>query len=112
MRKTTYSKLSDEDKLLMDELFQYKAGQETKRKRIRNILAKLRKQEMKCTKEIMNLSQRAIGEKFDLCADAAKPLSKKLRRELTKKLRPEKEEKSLLYCECKNPHLNDKQEAA
>ena len=75
--KLTYADLSDEDKLLMDGLFQHKAGKEVERKIIRNIIAQLRKREMDCTKDIMNLSQRAIGEKFDLGANSAKPLSKR-----------------------------------
>lgn len=75
--KLTYADLPDEDRLLMDGLFKYKEKKESERKIIRNILAQLRKQEMDCTKEIMNLSQRAIGEKFDLGANSAKSLSKR-----------------------------------
>ena len=77
--KLTYADLSDEDKLLMDGLFQHKAGKEVERKIYRNIIAQLRKREMDCTKDIMNLSQRAIGEKFDLGANSAKPLTKRNR---------------------------------
>lgn len=77
--KLTYADLSDEDKLLMDGLFQHKEKKENERKIIRNIIAQLRKREMDCTKDIMNLSQRAIGEKFDLGANSAKPLTKRNR---------------------------------
>lgn len=84
--KLTYADLSDEDKLLMDGLFQYKAGKEVERKIIRNIIAQLRKREMNCTKDIMSLSTRAIGEKFDLGANSAKPLSKKNRKNIKKKI--------------------------
>jgi len=75
--KLTYADLPDEDKLLMDGLFQLKAESEAERKILRDIIARLRKREMDCTKDIMNLSQRKIGEKFDLGANSAKPLSKR-----------------------------------
>ena len=78
-KKLTYADLSDEDKLLMDELFQYKLKKENERKIVRNILASLRKREMDCTRDIMGLSQRAIGEKFDLGANSAKPLTRRNR---------------------------------
>ena len=57
-----YSDLPDEDKLQIDDLYKYKDGKINERKIIRNIMAQLRKREMDCTKDIMNLSQRAIGE--------------------------------------------------
>jgi len=79
MSKLTYANLSDEDKLLMDGLFQHKLKKENERKILRNIMKALRKREMDCTRDIMNLSQRAIGEKFDLGANSAKPLSKRNR---------------------------------
>ena len=75
--KLTYADLPDEDKLLMDGLFKHKEKKEVERKILRNIIAQLRKREMDCTKDIMNLSQRKIGEKFDLGANSAKPLSKR-----------------------------------
>ena len=80
-----YSDLPDEDKLQIDDLYKYKDGKINERKIIRNIMAQLRKREMDCTKDIMNLSQRAIGEKFDLGANSAKPLSKKNREKLLNK---------------------------
>lgn len=85
MEKLTYDMLSDEDKLLMDGLFQHKVKKQEERKIIRNIMSRLRKREMDCTKDIMNLSQKAIGEKFDLGANSAKPLSKKNREKLLNK---------------------------
>jgi len=50
MNKLTYADLSDEDKLLMDGLFQLKA--EAERKIIRNILAQSRKRN--CTAKCKN----------------------------------------------------------
>jgi len=85
MNKLTYAYLPDEDKLLMDGLFQLKAESEAERKILRDIIARLRKREMECTKDIMNLSQRAIGEKFDLGVNSAKPLTNKNRKELLNK---------------------------
>ena len=70
----------------MDELFQHKEGKISERKILRNIIAQLRKQEMSCTKDIMNLSQKAIGEKFEVCATSAKKLTKKNREDLKKKV--------------------------
>ena len=86
----TYSDLPDEDKLLMDDLYRYKSGKEKDRKIIRNILASLKKMEMDCTKEIMNLSQRNISEKFDLCVSGAKPLSKRNRENIEDRISKEK----------------------
>jgi len=80
-----YSDLPDEDKLQIDDLYKYKDGKVKERTKIRSYLAILRKMEMECTTEIMNLSQRAIGEKFDLSANSAKPLSKVNRRKLLNK---------------------------
>lgn len=84
--KLTYDKLPDEDKLLMDDLFRYKAKKIRERKEFRVKLAILRKEEMDCTKEIMNLSQRKIGEKFDLGANSAKPLTKRNRENIKDRL--------------------------
>ena len=95
MNKLTYADLSDEDKLLMDGLFQHKAKKETERKIIRNILMLLRKREMDCTKDIMNLSQKAIGEKFDLGKNSAKPLTKKARQEIESRAKKTNEPKKL-----------------
>ena len=86
----TYSALSDEDKLLMDDLFKYKAGKDSERKIIRDILAQLKKCEMECTKEIMNLSVKAIGEKFDLGETSAKPLTKKNRENIKDRISKKK----------------------
>lgn len=97
MNKLTYADLSKEDKLLMDELFQIKIKAIVQRKEIRAVLAFLRKREMDLTKEIMNLSQKAIGEKFELGCNSAKPLSKTLRREYNKELRPMNSE-PILFC--------------
>jgi len=82
----TYADLPDEDKLLMDGLFQYKAEKEIERKILRNILAQLRKREMNCTKEIMDLSQRKIGEKFELGKNSAKPLNRRTRENIKDRL--------------------------
>ena len=95
--KLTYADLPDEDKLLMDGLFQIKIKAIIERKKVRNELALLRKREMELTKEIMNLSQKAIGEKFELGCNSAKPLSKTLRRELNKKVNPVDSE-PVLFC--------------
>jgi len=84
--KLTYADLSDDDKLLMDGLFQLKAEAETERKIIRNIIAQLRKRDMECTKDITNLSQRAIGEKFDLGVNSAKPLNRRARENIKDRL--------------------------
>ena len=89
-KKLTYADLSDEDKLLMDGLFQHKEGKEAERKIIRNIIAQLRKREMDCTKDIMNLSQKAIGEKFELGFNSAKKLTK-TKREIIKNRISEKD---------------------
>ncbi|TET61419.1 MAG: hypothetical protein E3J47_05175 [Candidatus Stahlbacteria bacterium] len=85
-KNLAYTDLSDEDKLLMDGLFQYKAEKEVERKILRNILAQLRKREMNCTKEIMDLSQRKIGEKFELGKNSAKPLNRRTRENIKDRL--------------------------
>ena len=111
----TYSNLSDEDKLLMDDLFKYKLNKEKDRKIIRSILARLRKIEMDHTREIMNLSQKKIGEKFEVNYCAARPLSKKERKEINKRLGIEdpNEEKSLFHCNNTGTYLlSDKKSAA
>lgn len=81
-----YSDLPDEDKLQIDDLYKYKDGKINERKIIRNIMAQLRKREMDCTKDIMNLSQRAIGEKFDLGVNSAKKLTKRNRENIKNRL--------------------------
>lgn len=78
-KKLTYDMLSDEDKLLIDELILFKDQRVIDRKIIRDIIAQLRKMEMGFTTEIMNLSVKKIGEKFDLGHNSAKKLSKKER---------------------------------
>lgn len=72
----TYIDLPDEDKLLMDDLFKYKAAKQEERKIIRDIIAQLRKYEIRCTNEIMNLSIKAIGDKFDISHTSARALKK------------------------------------
>ena len=77
MKKSTYSDLSDEDKVLMGALFDYKEEQKAERAVLRSQIEKLKIQEMNCTKEIMNLSTCKISEKFDILPHSAKPLSAK-----------------------------------
>lgn len=76
MESLTYTDLLDEDKVLMDDLFKYKEEKIAERKIMRDLIAQLKKTELRCTREIMNLSQEAIGEKFELGSTAAKPLKK------------------------------------
>ena len=106
----TYSDLSSEDKILMDGLFQHKEQKIKERKNLRDLIAQLRKKEMDCTKEIMNLSQRKISEKFDLSCNTSKPFSKKVRRELNKELNTKKE--PIFYCNCTDAYLSDQKTAA
>ena len=86
----TYAELPDEDKLLMDDLFIYKSAKIAERDTIRNKLMQLRQQEQDCTTEIMNLSQRKIGEKFEIGATSAKPLHKRNRENIEDRLSKEK----------------------
>ena len=89
-KKLTYDMLSDEDKLLMDGLFQAKKHTIKERVIIRNIISSLRSLEMKKTKEIMSLSQKSIGEKFELGANSAKQLTKRNRENLKNRVSKEK----------------------
>ena len=76
-KRLMYADLSDEDRVLMGALFDYKTEQTVKRASLRLQIEDLKRQEADCTKEIMNLSQRKISEKFDICPHSAKPLSAK-----------------------------------
>jgi len=77
MKKPTYTDLSDEDKVLMGALFDYKEAQKAERAVLRSQIEALKIKEMNCTKEIMNLSTCKISEKFDILPHSAKPLSAK-----------------------------------
>lgn len=93
----TYANLPQEDKILIDELFQHKEQKIEERKILRNTISELRKREMDCTREIMNLSQRKIGEKFEISYCAAKPFSKNQRKKIIER---QNEKESLFYCDC------------
>lgn len=80
-----YADLSDEDRVLMGALFDYKTEQTIRRASLRLQIEELKRQEMTCTKEIMNLSQKKISEKFDICPHSAKPLTAKERRRISEK---------------------------
>jgi len=69
----------------MGGLFDFKEKKVAERVTLRNQIETLRRKEMACTKEIMNLSQRKIGEKFDLCPHSAKPLSAKEKKRIANK---------------------------
>ena len=111
MVKLTYADLSSEDKILMDALFQVKEEKIKERKMLRNLIAQLKKSEMDCTKEIMNLSQKAIGEKFELGCNSAKPLPKKTRRELNRELLASERE-PIFFCNCTTAYLSGESKAA
>ena len=75
----SYTDLSDEDKVLMDGLFQYKEKKEAERKIYRTIISRIKAMEENCTKEIMSLTRKKIAEKFDISPNSVRPLSDKKR---------------------------------
>lgn len=75
--RSPYSLLPYEDRLLIDQLYEEKNKTIVKRKRIRDLIARLRDKEMQLTKEVGNLSREKIGEKFGLSAHSARPFSKR-----------------------------------
>ena len=77
LKKSTYTDLSDEDKVLMGGLFDFKLKRIIERTALRKKIEELKIMEMACTTEIMNLSTRKISEKFDIRPHSAKPLSAK-----------------------------------
>ena len=77
LKKSTYTDLSDDDKVLMGGLFDFKLQRIIERTALRKKIEELKIMEMACTTEIMNLSTRKISEKFDILPHSAKPLSAK-----------------------------------
>ena len=84
--KLTYADLPGEDKLLIDDLFKYKAAKTEERGIIRNIIAQLKKHDSACTVEIMNLSVGSISDKFDIPLTSARALKKVERRTIEKQV--------------------------